>query len=83
MALLQIRDVPEEARRVLKSRAAARGLSLNAYVLELIAREVRRPTVADVIERASRRSERLPTSSANVLDDARKERDETLVRRTS
>ncbi len=38
-SLLQIRDVPEEARRGLKARAAARGQSLNAYLLDPIERE--------------------------------------------
>jgi len=32
-SLLQIRNVPDEARRALKARAAARGESLNAYLL--------------------------------------------------
>ncbi|WP_246195811.1 FitA-like ribbon-helix-helix domain-containing protein [Halopolyspora algeriensis] len=44
-SLLQIRNVPDEARRTLKARAAARGESLNAYMLELIARETERTTV--------------------------------------
>src|SRR5674536_126086 len=41
-SLLQIRDVPDEARRALKARAAARGQSLNAYLLDMINREVAR-----------------------------------------
>ena len=35
-SLVQIRNVPEETRRALKARAAARGASLNAYLLELL-----------------------------------------------
>ena len=35
-SLLQIRDVPDGARRGVKARAAARGRSLNAYILDVI-----------------------------------------------
>lgn len=77
-SLLQVRDVPDEARRALKARAAARGESLNAYMLELIARETQRPTVGEVLERAARRAETADTSAKGILDAARAERDEQL-----
>lgn len=80
-SLLQIRNVPDEARRALKARAAARGESLNAYLLELVSREVARPTVGEVLERATRRSERAGVSAVDVLDAARTERDEQLQHR--
>lgn len=81
MALLQIRNVPDEARQVLKARAASRGESLNSYLLDLLAREVARPTVAEVLDRAARRTERCQTSALEVLNAARAERDEELHRR--
>jgi hypothetical protein len=77
-SLLQIRNVPDDARRVLKARAAARGESLNAYLLNLLDREIARPTVAEVLDRAARRSERAAVSAVDVLDEARAERDEQL-----
>lgn len=80
-SLLQIRDVPDEARRTLKARAAARGESLNAYMLELIERETARPTVGEVLQRAARRAERADASAVETLDAARAERDEQLQRR--
>lgn len=80
-ALLQIRGVPESARRVLKSRAASRGQSLNAYMLEVIEREAARPTVAEVLERAARRAERATGSALEVVDAARAEREERLTDR--
>jgi antitoxin FitA len=80
-SLLQIRNVPEEARRVLKARAAAQGESLNAYLLELIAREVARPSVAEVLERAARRTERATASAVDALELARSQRDDELQRR--
>lgn len=77
-ALLQIRNVPEDARRILKARAAARGESLNSYLLALIEREVSRPTVAEVLRRATSRTEKARASARTVLADARAERDQQL-----
>lgn len=77
-SLLQIRNVPDEARRTLKARAAARGESLNTYLLNLLDQEVARPTVAEVLDRAARRSERATASAVDVLDEARSQRDEQL-----
>ncbi len=74
-SLLQIRDVPDEARRALKARAAAQGKSLNAYLLDLLDREVARPTVTEVLDRAARRSERATTSAVEVVAAARRDRE--------
>lgn len=74
-SLLQIRNVPDDARRALKARAAARGESLNTYLLELIEREVRRPTVEEVLDRAAKRAERASASAVDVLQEDRKERE--------
>jgi antitoxin FitA len=78
-SLLQIRDVAEETRRALKARAAARGESLNRYLLDLIERDVARPTVADVLDRAARRAERATGSVLDALEDARDEREGRLA----
>ncbi len=80
-SLLQIRNVPDETRRALKARAAARGESLNTYLLELIDREVARPTVSEVLERAARRAERAGASAVDILDEARGARDAQLQHR--
>ena len=80
-SLLQIRDVPEETRRALKARASARGQSLNAYLLDLVAKDVARPTVADVLQRAASRAERATVSASQIIDDARADRDERLTGR--
>lgn len=80
-SLVQIRNVPEEVRRALKARAAARGESLNGYLLEIVSREVARPTVDEVLARAARRTERANASAVQALDAARAERDEQLHRR--
>ncbi|HEY2041248.1 MAG TPA: hypothetical protein VGH11_01135 [Jatrophihabitans sp.] len=77
--LLQIRNVPEQTRRVLKARAAAQGESLNQYLLELIDREASRPTVDEVLSRAAERSERATASALDAIGASRSER-ETAVR---
>ncbi|MGH4015250.1 MAG: FitA-like ribbon-helix-helix domain-containing protein [Pseudonocardiaceae bacterium] len=81
-SLLQIRDVPEETRRALKTRAAACGKSLNAYLLELLNREVARPTVGEVLDRAARRAERVDVSARDIVVAGRAEREEQLRRRS-
>lgn len=77
-SLLQIRNVSDEARRALKARAASRGESLNTYLLDILSREVERPTVAEVLARAAARTERLSGSSLGVLDEGRREREGQL-----
>lgn len=81
-SLLQIRDVPDDVRRALKVRAAARGESLNGYLLDVIANEVARPTIGEVLDRAARRAEQSGGSAVAALDAARAEREDQLHRRS-
>lgn len=83
MSLLQIRDVPDETRRLLKARAAASGESLNTYLLELIGRDVAKPTIAEVLDRASRRAERVEASALDFVAAGRAEREDEQPRRRS
>ncbi|MGI8574903.1 MAG: FitA-like ribbon-helix-helix domain-containing protein [Egibacteraceae bacterium] len=82
-SLVQIRNVPDATRRALKARAATRGTSLNTYLLDLLEREVARPTVEEVLERAARRTEQASLSTVDIIDEARRERDAELMRRLS
>lgn len=79
--LLQIRNVPDDARRALKARAASRGESLNTYLLDLIERDVARPTVEEVLDRAVQRADRASASAVELIDEAREERGGELPRR--
>ncbi|MFG2794489.1 antitoxin [Streptomyces sp. NPDC048419] len=54
MSVLTVRDVPDGQIRVLKTRAAQAGKSLQAYMQELIARETTKPTMADMAARLER-----------------------------
>lgn len=53
---IQIRNVPDDVHRELRTRAAASGRSLSDYLLEELIRVADRPTVADVLARAGGRS---------------------------
>jgi plasmid stability protein len=53
---IQIRNVPDGVHRVLRTRAAAAGLSLSDYALEELERVAEHPPVADVIARARGRA---------------------------
>jgi plasmid stability protein len=50
-SLVQIRDVPEDVRRALKSRAAASGMSLSEYLRNLLATAAARPTPQELAAR--------------------------------
>jgi len=78
-SLLQIRDVPEGVRRALKARAAARGESLNTYLLRLLDRDAARLTAREVFERAAQRSGRAEASVVDALEAARRERETELA----
>ncbi|HEY5431298.1 MAG TPA: hypothetical protein VIK04_19440 [Solirubrobacteraceae bacterium] len=52
---ITIRDVPDEIRDELASRAARAGQSLQEYVRGMLVESVARPPVADVIARARAR----------------------------
>ncbi|MDO8212761.1 hypothetical protein [Conexibacter sp. CPCC 206217] len=54
-ALLQVRDVPDDVHRKLKSRAAAAGMSLSEYVRTLLARDTARPTPQELEARIAAR----------------------------
>lgn len=73
--LLQVRNVPEQTRRELKARAAARGESLNSYLLDVLSREAASATVAEVLDRASRRAERAQASALAAVEKARAHRE--------
>ena len=48
---IQVKDVPEDVHRVLRTRAADAGQSLQRFMLDLLAREARRTTIAELLAR--------------------------------
>ena len=55
MTTIQIRNVPEEVSRELKSRAAAEGRSLSDFLLTEVTRIAARPSRADIMQRILQR----------------------------
>jgi len=53
--IIQVRDVPLEDVDALRSRAAARGMSLSAYLRELIHDDVSRPSMTETVARIATR----------------------------
>ena len=71
--MIQLRNVPDELHRSLKSRAALEGMSLSDYLLLEIGRVAERPTRAELRERLHTRT---PVESPLASADAvRLERD--------
>ena len=56
MASLQIRNMPDDAHRRLKARAAMAGQSLSEYALSELLASLARPTHAELMARISSRS---------------------------
>jgi antitoxin FitA len=75
MKLLQIRNVPDDVHRTLKSRAALAGMSLSEYALAELRRAAERPTRDEILERiAARPKQRLrrpPAAAVRAERDAR------------
>jgi plasmid stability protein len=73
--MIQVRNVPDELHRRLKSRAAIDGLSLSDYLLREIRRTAERPTMSEIAERlATRTSVRVHISPAEILRQERNRR---------
>jgi antitoxin FitA len=53
---IQVRNVPDDVHRELRTRAAAAGVSLSDYALGELERVARRPPVAEVLARARSRA---------------------------
>lgn len=56
MPSVQIKDVPPEVHRVLRTRAAKAGQSLQEYLLAELTRQSRQETLEEVLERADARA---------------------------
>jgi antitoxin FitA len=73
--MIQVRNVPDELHRRLKSRAALESLSLSDYLLREIRRTAERPTIQEIAERlATRTTVRVRISPAEILRQERNRR---------
>ena len=73
--MVQVRNVPDEIHRTLKSRAALAGMSLSDYLLVELERIVSRPTRRELLERLRSREPVEPvTSVADLIASERTSR---------
>ncbi len=71
--MIQIRNVPDNVHRTLKSRAALAGVSLSDYLLNEIRQVAERPTLEEMLARLESRPGVNPSESP--ADAVRAERD--------
>jgi len=70
--MIQLRNVPDDLHRSLKSRAAMAGMSLSDYLLQGIKEIAARPTLAELRERLHRRETvSVPLDSARLIREER------------
>ncbi len=73
--MIQIRNVPEELHRTLKSRAAMSGMSLSDYLLAELRRVADRPSRAELIARLqSRESVDVQSAITELVAEERNQR---------
>jgi antitoxin FitA len=75
-SLVQIRDVPEDVHNILKSRAAASGVSFSQYLREVLARAAARPTPAELSARIAARGSVTPAQDSALAVRAIRDRGE-------
>ena len=77
---LQIRDLPDELHQILRRRAAARGLSLRQYTLEVLREHSQQPTLDEWLDGLSQLTPvSLSTPAATAVRQAREAEDAALV----
>ena len=74
MSTIQVRNVPDDVSRTLKSRAAAEGRSLSDYLLHELEKLARRPTRGELWARIDARGSAELTPAATVLEAERARR---------
>ena len=74
MPVLYARDVPEDVVDALKERAAARGMSMSAYVVEELSRIAARPTNADIVARLRALDRSRGATREDILDELQRSR---------
>ena len=72
VALVQVRDVPDETVTALKTRAAEHGLTLAAFLRAELDRLAARPTNAEIVERMARRDRSSGPSVEDTVEEIRR-----------
>ena len=72
---IQIRNVPDDVHRSLRTQAAAAGMSLSDFLLVQIEQVAARPTNAEIFRRAAERSRGSGVSREDIVAAVRSGRD--------
>lgn len=75
MKTIQVRNVPDDVHRALRTRAAAAGISLSDFALGELARVAEHPPVADLLARARARAGGAPSAAIVAAVRAGRDRD--------
>ncbi|MPZ54052.1 MAG: hypothetical protein GEU79_15190 [Acidimicrobiia bacterium] len=75
MANIQIKSVPDETHEMLRKRAAEADMTLRDYLLDLIRRDLARPTREEWFRRIRSRPPGAPVDVVGILTEERKRRD--------
>jgi hypothetical protein len=82
VSIIQVKNVPPTVHGELRRRAEQEGLTIRDYVLKLIERDQRLPSKTDWLARvAELEPVAVSQSAAEVIREAREERDEQLMER--
>jgi len=74
--MIQLRHVPDDLHRKLKSRAAMEGMSLSDYLIREIRYIAEKPTMSEMMERLARlKPVHMKTSPVQILRELRDGRD--------
>ena len=83
MSIIQVKNVPPATYEELRHRAAQEGSTIRDYVLKLIERDQRLPSKKDWLDRvAALEPVAVSRSAAEMVREARDERDRELMART-
>lgn len=84
MGAIQIKNVPEHLHDEIRSRAAAKGMTVSDYMLDLAKRDLTRPTVREWVAMVRAGWDENPPrgdwDTAEILRQERQEREEELLR---
>jgi plasmid stability protein len=72
--MIQIRNVPDELHRDLKTRAALAGMSMSDYIKRELDRKRRKSTIKEIGARASGRSDNSTLTTQKIVDIIREAR---------
>jgi antitoxin FitA len=75
MATIQVKNVPDDVHMTLRHRAIDARQSLQEYVLDLLVREARQPTMEEVLARAAARDGGSSVTIEEITAAIREDRD--------